>query len=349
VSVYNQSVVYVTPYLYYGVYREASVDPYVWIRPVETHLSLYSDPTLTEEVDEVTIFLDQSYTVYSFLNISDAVSNLFTSTLEGAIIYYDIYQKLSSTSQILYQEGNFTSYGPGISLYTLIGRDLGSYVVYLRSFLENYTSAEISFEFVVQLKPINLLDQTTVINTVIEVPQNRDVGFTLEIWDSVHNVPLTDATVLIDLDGTIYEFHGNDQGQYSINFTAETLGTYDVGTYNLRVEIQKTNYTFTPIYISLTISLPVDQYLNIPYLYWIIFGATALFVTSVTIGNRLVKLANIPPFMKKLYKTKKLIKKNKEITDPMVTQTQKDEFLERFGQLWKDLNLDLADFTEEEI
>jgi len=349
VSVFAQSVVYATPYLTLSFYREASVVPYVWIRPVETQLSLYSTSDLSEQLDRVDIYLDQSYMVYSYLNISDILSNLYATTLEGATIYYEIYQKLSSTSQVLYQEGNFTSYGAGLAQVNLVGRDLGNYIIHLRSFLENYTSAEISFEFVVQLKPIDLFDQANIISTAIDVPQNRDVGFTLEIWDSVHNVPLTDATVLIDLDGTIYSFYGNDQGQYNINFTAETLGTYDVGTYNLRVEIQKTNYTFTPIHLSLTISLPVDQYLNIPYLYWIIFGATALFVTSVTIGNRLVKLANIPPFMKKLYRTKKLIKKGKEIVDHVVTDSQKDEFLERFGQLWKDLNLDLNDFTEEGI
>jgi len=295
----------------------------------------------------VSIFLDQNYTVYSYHNISDVSSILYSTSPEGAIIYYEIYQILSNSSQILYKQGTFTSFGLGTSLFTLTGKDLGNYNIHLHSFLENYTAAEINFEFVVEKKPITLLDETIGINTVIEVPQNNDIEFIFEIWDSVHDIPLVDAIVLVDLDGTIYRFYGNDQGVYNINFSSEILSNYDVGTYNLNVEIQKTNYTFTPIHISLTISLPVDPYLNIPYLYWIIIIGTAVLVTSVTITRRIIKNARIPQFLRQLQKTKKIIKKNSEIIDPIITSTREDEFLNRFGHLWEELGLDPTEFREE--
>ena len=134
---------------------------------------------------------------------------------------------------------------------------------------------------------------------------------------------------------------------YNINFSSEVLSTYDVGTYNLNVEIQKTNYTFTPIHISLTISLPVDPYLNIPYLYWIIIIGTAILVTSVTITRRIIKNARIPQFLRQLQKTKKIIKKNSEIIDPIITGTREDELLNRFGHLWEELGLDFKEYREE--
>lgn len=343
ISVDNQSVVYATPYLYFDVYREASVEPYVWIRPVETRLTVFTSAFLDKRLEDVNLYLDQSYELYTFLNISDISSSLYSLSLEGAMIYYAIYQKLNDNSQIFYIGGILDSITTGVHKLTLNAINLGNYVVKLSSVLENFTNAIFNFDFTVHEKPISLVDHARIINTTISTPQNIEVLFKLEIWDSVHDVPLRDAIVEINFGGTIFQFSGDELGSYEIKFSPTILKTYEIGTYNLEIQILKTNYTFDPIYISFAVSLPVDQYLHIPYLYWIIVGGTAVLVTSIAVANQMIKRANIPLFLRQLRKTKKLIIKEKEIGDPILTISRNDEYYEKYHHLWSELDLDLKE------
>jgi len=347
VSVFGQSVIYATPFINYEEYRAATVEPYVWVRPVETQMTIFTTSALNETLDKVELFLDQNQTLYSYLNISDSVSVLYSNYLEGATIYYEIYQSYQNGSQRLYESGSFAAEGFGIYYFTLRARDLGNYVVNLRSVLENYTVAEYSFEYTILEIPIVLADQNNIIGTVISTPQNYGVQFTLQLYDYVHDVPLEGAIIRVDFEEDTYYFYGDSQGNYIVNFSVETLARYEIGGHNLEIQISKANYTFESIFISFNIELPVDQYFNIPYLYWIFIGSTALLVSSVVVTNRIIKNARIPLFVKQILKTKKIINKEGEILIPEIAMERNEEYVDKYRHLWTELDLDLEKIMEE--
>ena len=132
-----------------------------------------------------------------------------------------------------------------------------------------------------------------------------------------------------------------------MNFSAEILSQYEIGAHNLEIQISKANYTFESIYISFDIDLPVDKYFNMPYLYWLFIGATALFVSSVMVTNRLIKNARIPLFVKQLLKTKKVISKEQEILVPIIAMERKEEYIDKYRQLWNELDLNLEEILED--
>ncbi|MHA1610982.1 MAG: hypothetical protein ACTSYU_02925, partial [Promethearchaeota archaeon] len=144
-----------------------------------------------------------------------------------------------------------------------------------------------------------------------------------------------------------YYFYGDSQGNYIVNFSVETLARYEIGGHNLEIQISKANYTFESIFFSFNIELPVDQYFNIPYLYWIFIGSTALLVSSVVVTNRIIKNARIPLFVKQLLKTKKIINKDGEILIPEIAMERNEEYVDKYRHLWTELDLDLEKIMEE--
>lgn len=347
IPVSGQSVIYTTPYIYYDVYRAKTIEPYIWIRPVETSLSLFTDANLHSALEEIELYLDQNTTIYSFFNVTDTLSSINGKYLDEATVDYEIYRIYPNNTQILYQQGTFLNDGFGQYHLLMRARDLGQYLVRIHSSLDNFSVASFQFSYSILQKPILLQNQDEINGMVVSTPRNRGVNFTLQLNDFVHNEALTDAIVEIKFGNDYYHYTGNGLGEYLINFSSDTLAKYDVGTYTLEIQISKTNYSFTPIFISFNIELPVDQYFNVPYLYWIFIGATAFLVSSVVVTNRIIKNAKIPLFVKQLLRTKKLIAKNKDIEDPIITLERNEEYIEFYRHYWDEMDIDLTKQMEE--
>ena len=145
--------------------------------------------------------------------------------------------------------------------------------------LTNYAASSTSFTLTVTTKQIqkySLSVNNGANATQISTPQ--DEGFTLAISliDPITGGPLTGATVTTNIGGTVYAFVEQNSGNYTLVITAADLGKLGLKGYLLSIQVSKENYTAPVISLSLTVSLPVDPYFGVPYMYWMIIGVAVM-------------------------------------------------------------------------
>ena len=75
------------------------------------------------------------------------------------------------------------------------------------------------------------------------------------------------------------------------------------------------------ISLSLTVSLPVDPYFGVPYMYWMIIGVAVMSFVAILGINSYVRYARIPAVIKRINETRVSIKKHRPMTKEPVTPT----------------------------
>jgi hypothetical protein len=76
--------------------------------------------------------------------------------------------------------------------------------------------------------------------------------------------------------------------------------------------------------------------------FYLILGIGLVVTVTGSLGiARYVRYLRIPGFIKKINTTTKAIKKNKTIADERLTKTREEEMVEKFGDYWKMIDLEL--------
>ncbi|GAH02210.1 unnamed protein product, partial [marine sediment metagenome] len=181
--------------------------------------------------------------------------------------------------------------------------------------------------------------------TIFFTPQNKEVLISISLNDIVHGTTLSGATIEVGFEGQSYLFHESiTSGVYAITFNDTMLaGVEPDKTYTVGIKVIKTNYTTEEFTLSLDIGLPVDPLLGIPYLYWLIIGATASVALGIYGTTKYIKYKRIPEFIKKLNKVKKAIKSKKSISESLATETKMEYMLESLGDRWEKLGISLEE------
>jgi hypothetical protein len=349
VNVSARTAFYAIPTIQEGVNRNATARPYVWIAPVQTTLIATSskDSGIANlQGETLRYYLDQSTVVTLDYSITDDESEIIGQKLNGAVVSYIIRNK-ANLADVLAQN-IATGIGNGKYSFNLPAIKLGNWEVLMTSMLENHTTSTTGFTFIVDKKPIDVKTSENVKERAITLPQNHELRFSLDLKDLVNDVPLSGAIVVVNFLNKPYSFTENPSvpGRYDIVFSAEDLAALTVNEpVLLRIAIIKENYTLSSLdefyEIVLTVTLPVDPYLGIPYMYWMIIGATVAIMIGALGISKAIQNARIPLVIKQIDSTVKLIKGNKAIETGRITLTVEEEIAERLAGDWRLLGLDL--------
>jgi len=346
-NVSESTAYYVSPTLQKEFYSTYTYNPYVWVRPVFTVLTPISDKVSIVPVKIIEFYLDQSSEIIAIYNVSDSISDLDGQLINGATITCEI--RNNTPTNELIKTGSFTPISavqnPGEYKYTLEADLLGNFTLSITAVKEDYSEGIASIDFFVDTKPINYTLSENIRGTVFFTPQNREVSITLSLIDIVHSASLSGATIEVTFEGQSYLFHeSSTSGVYAITFNNTMLAeVVPDQTYTVQIKMVKTNYTTQEVILSLDIGLPVDPFLGIPYLYWLLIGTTIAVVVGIYGTTKYIKYRRIPEFTKKLNKVKKAIKSKKTISESLATETKMEYMLNSLGARWDKLGISLED------
>lgn len=348
VNVSESTVFYVSPTLSKMFYSTYTYNPYLWIRPVYTTLILKSDRSSVIPVKKLSFYLDQSSEITVIYNVSDPQSALNGQLINNATLTYEI-RNDSLTYNLINMGSIKPIYGvnkAGQYKYNLKANLLGDFILIISAVKENYSLSIESIYFSVDKKLINYTFGSNVKETVFFTPQNRPVSITLNLTDVIHNTYLSGATILVTFEGNTYVFYDDpdNPGIYIITFNETMLaGVMADTTYPIEIKIIKTNYTTQEVILSIDIGLPVDPFLGIPYLYWMIIGTTIIISLGIYGTSKYVKYRRIPAIIKAINHMEKRILKGKKISEKIITETYNEQFLNQVNHLWKEIGLDLSE------
>jgi hypothetical protein len=340
VPMYESRVIYAIPSVQYGVYRVAQARPYVWITPVETTLYAFDALYVNNALVSYSVLLDDAIEIYVKMNVTDEQSVLYGKNVANARVFYDLIVKSTDT---YVQSGELSNLGNGYYKLAISAHTIGQYLLRFDTLLQNYSYTINTIELVVSKKLMTILEEDR--NLVISTPQNKDISFLIRVFDFRSELPLKGALLTVELEGK--KFIGvedpSNPGQYLISFDQATLELFPVGAYSMKVFIELENYTTTEFNIAFEISLPVDPYLGVPYLYWMIIGAVSIAFIGIALTNRAIRIARIPIYIKQIDATKKLMVKEKtlDLSAGPLSVTRDGEIVELFRKKWELLDLNL--------
>ncbi|MHA1393499.1 MAG: fibronectin type III domain-containing protein [Promethearchaeota archaeon] len=332
-----------------GIYSNNTIEPYLWVKPVKTQLSLTSSKVAQIELEGITLQLNETTTLYALFNVSDPESILNGQILSGAIIYYSIYNK---TNGQLYYSVPFNEFvGTNGSNYqaTLIGLTEGVYTVKVYSSLVNYSSAIAQFDLHVIKRTLMPKVEFNTNEEIIKSPQNRDLVIRIEIFDELSGQPLSGATLTVELNGKIYQFHEMEgsPGVYFIQISVEDIQKLTENEiYTIKCSVSKYNYTEYQFEIYLNVGFRVDPVFGIPYRYWMIGGITILALASIVTVRKFYLKATTPIIIQNINTCIKIIRKKKRAPKRRWAKLPQEEIASKFDYLWKQLSLDVRESLE---
>ena len=213
--------------------------------------------------------------------------------------------------------GNTTIFDPGTTLSCVNGEyvlpvnasRIGSYTIYISSSLLNYAPSTFAFTLTVTTKQI----QKYVVSvdsgpSVSSFSTPQDIGFTISIslTDPITGGLVTGATVSTTIGGHSYKFTETSAGNYTLTLSAADLQALNQTVYQFSILVNKANYTAPPIPFSISITLPVDPYFHVPYMYWeiIISVVGAMIILYGAVKG--VQNARIPIIIKQIDSTSEI-------------------------------------------
>jgi len=212
------------------------------------------------------------------------------------------------------------------------------------------------FTFYCYRKPINFSFSGNIQTgqQSIITPQNHKINFTLELSDTVNGGVLSDATIKVVFNNieTLFYEDAPNTGRYTIIINEDVLTPLELETaYTLTIYILKANYTADtsipngieayPIEIAVTLTLPVDPYIGIPYMYWQIIAITIAIMIGIYATSAAIKNARIPMIIKVMKRTEKIISGKKSMPEGRVTKTMEEDLVDKYSKDWQLLDLNL--------
>jgi hypothetical protein len=354
-TVTGRTVFYAVPTVSIGVYRTATTLPYIWVAPVGTTLTPFVNDFISGSAQSATIILPlyNSTTISAVYNITETDSSLCNSTISGASVSYVIQ---NDADKSVFQTGTLTDESNGLYGFTLNAITIGNYTLTITSSLTNFSTGMTSLFFNVRARQIhttfgsefNVVGDTGELN----IAQNHDLRFNITAIDSDNGQILTGAIFTITIGGTTLNFTDSaaNPGLYSIFIPSSVLQNVPAQTSPVLIcSLSLANYTTAIVRINLNVGLPVDPWLGIPYEYWLIIGVTIGAMVAIYAISKGIQNARIPMIIKQIELTRKLITGKKSISNEKITVSQEEDFVERYGNDWRILDLDLASIIHPKV
>jgi len=213
---------------------------------------------------------------------------------------------------------------------------------------ENYVTRSASLSLAIEPRIVQAKLGTEISEKRVEKPEGNKITLQFNFTDPVTGGPLTNAIVTMTYRGKTYNLTETSPGVYE--YTIDTSkGDYQAlisadNDYAI-IHVSKANYTMDDIEVFVSVTPPeftIGSF-GIQKIFVYIGGGVALIAIGVYGTARYIHYANIPLIVKQIDKTAKNIKGKKVLSDDRLTTTKEEEIVEKFGDYWELLDLDLAE------
>ncbi|MFX1406920.1 MAG: hypothetical protein ACFFBW_08195 [Promethearchaeota archaeon] len=316
--------------------------------------------TTLEVLERVTTINGTSAMAYSNIKVwvEDEVNFTYSyaDTILGGQIIGDL-DIAVFTWQKLYSNGSII---PGIDgsgvLYQQIDdrylldfdtelRSVGFYYLYITLQKNNYEARAALINLEIKYREIYYsLEATNRRGTHISAVQGNDIEITINLIDTTRgNIPLENATVILQAQGTEYIFDESLPGTYTLTFKTDEFEAFFIPqTFPGIIFTQKANFTTEEIDLTITIKMK-EIFPGMPTFYFILIIAGSLGIIGSLVAYRVIQQARIPKHVKKIRKVKSIIKSKKSFTESMLIPSKDEAIVKLFGEEWKQLGISLDD------
>jgi hypothetical protein len=220
--------------------------------------------------------------VTSLINLTiangTAVDNLYyTDIAEFSVTWYDqrhdcLLNKTDINSYITGSASNYItvlSVNNGIHSFSFTCSDVGTFTLAITFSMNNYTTSIYNLSFIISSNPSGTAVGGFSSGTIFNYTYGENDSFILRWRDQQHSVPITSATLSWNMTENLFNFTGEDNGDYYYHFNALLMGNYSV-------YITLEHYGYHPLEIIIGFSVsPVTTSLPVaitPFSTEILFG-----------------------------------------------------------------------------
>jgi hypothetical protein len=262
-------------------------------------------------------------------------------------IYEYTWQKTDAVGNpIIGQSGDGGLVENGDNMYILDfdteKKTVGNYLLYVSLHKDNYELRTAIINFIVNIRlfdaeleadPDEDDDQITVVH-------GNDVDIEITLWDETRNVPLTGASVVLDIGGKEYDFDEESAGVYTLTFETDDLEAFFTSkTLTGEITIEKVDFADDEIEITIVVTME-EIFEGMPTFYFIMIVSSISAVVGALVGYRVIQQARIPKFVKKVRSVKKAIKSKSSVPSISIP-TKNKMFMKELGKEWGDLGISL--------
>lgn len=219
----------------------------------------------------------------------------------------------------------------------------GTYQISISFAMVNHTSKSVSFSIRINPIPFDFDIREAINNLDLDIDDNQinilirqsvSLNFNLRnVWGDPVNDCNVSYILTKDDESWTGQFFYQSNGNYELNLSIFS----DNGLYNLRVILERENYSTEEIQLYIQVDYPTFLGLATPY--WLIIGIASAVLISGVVAYVSIKNARIPKYIKDLNYLEKLMKNPKaELPDRYLTRG--DQLYSKFALRWEVLDLD---------
>ncbi|MFX0081313.1 MAG: LamG-like jellyroll fold domain-containing protein [Candidatus Hodarchaeota archaeon] len=221
---------------------------------------------------------------------------------------------------------------------------VGKYVITIFFDKDNYDYKIVIFSLFINKREISYSLSDRFKDSQISVVQGKLVPIEIEVTDPTKgDLPLLNATVILDIKGILYEFEEIGNGIYKLNFPTDNINAFfSAQTLTGKINVSKQDYITQEFSITIVVQME-EVFPGMPTFYFLlILFAIAASICSI-VGYRVYKYATIPKFVKKIRSMKKAIDGNKIIPESLLYHNKETFIGELIREKWDTLGLSLED------
>ncbi|MHA1732263.1 MAG: hypothetical protein ACTSU5_09980, partial [Promethearchaeota archaeon] len=299
------------------------------------------------DIEQVDVYYNESELLY--FNYSQRVGNQYTPVPDASIAEYE-WQDLDNASNT--GSGDLT-WDSDLSLYVLdfktADRPLGNYSITVRLQETNYIARTMGIVLHIVPRPVKFtltgLDLEGELATASAVKgSNITIRFTL--LDQLQgNIPIDGATVKLYINGIDdpFVFQSLGSGVYELEFSTSQYEAFvQDAVLTGYIEVTAANYEMVSQNIKITVQKE-EIFAGMPTFYFLLVVGFVVVLVGGVGGYKYVQYARIPAIVKKIRSTKADIQKKRDIGKQDVVKTKLEYAVERLGDRWEFLGLDLAE------
>ncbi|MHA1338742.1 MAG: hypothetical protein ACTSRZ_06925 [Promethearchaeota archaeon] len=341
----------ITPIIYQSVYNQSSYTSNIFVEPIYTTLTPLIPEDLNSKLKRVEVFLYQNATIYAKINVTDVASEYYGRLITDSTVTLEVYKVIGQPP--IYSTSLVYNSTLGYYIGVLNGSYIGTYTIRIIGQRQNFTVETEEFTFVVKPLLINY-DYKQAIDEKGYVTIAGDQGLKFQIYfeDNIYHIPLTDATVKVNIKGVNYTLTpvAGQEGLYQANIPASVVKQLEENqVHRLYIYVEKENYDTLEFYITLDLEWAKDPIFGIPYRYWaIVFGTIGALFAALGARKAYIR-AHTPLEIKLIDRAYKIVRKNKKAPKSRIARNVNEEIYMKFAKEWRAIDLDLKDSIKGEI
>ncbi|MHA2120212.1 MAG: DUF2341 domain-containing protein [Promethearchaeota archaeon] len=283
---------------------------------------------------------------------------LYTDSLTGARIS-DLQTKYYMWERYD-MHGNVTDSGEGTLIQTYFdliildfdseNRIVGEYLIILTIEKENYENKNAMVRLSIKKRELDYFLGDNFRNFQINIVQGKTVPIQLNLTDPTQGgIPLVNATLILTIKGTNYQFNEIANGVYGLNFSTASINAFFSSTTIVGfINITREDYISEEFRITIVVEME-EIFPGMPTFYFLIIIFGILAIVGSIVSYRAIKHAKIPTFVKNVREIQKEIKKGNEISDSLLYSPKEVFVGEIVRNKWNTIGLSLGDILGIEI